>query len=215
MRVTALVAHLRTALRLPIRSIQRYLADLHGLRVSAGAIVGLLQRVAAHGATAVEQIRDRLAGGGGQRLRLVVGDPGRRTLRRAACQPRGRRGERLAGRGLHWGPRHRLLWRLQRHAGGQHQRCWVHLLRDLHALGEAYPTHLETQIWVAAVQAVFTQLRRARQAILPSPTSPATSPATQTSPTLLPRGHWPSNSTWISGRWANSLSRRWATPAGR
>ena len=43
--VAALVAHLRTSLRLPIRRIQTYRADLHGLRVSVGEIVDVLRRV--------------------------------------------------------------------------------------------------------------------------------------------------------------------------
>src|SRR5271166_1322449 len=57
--IASLVAHLRISLRLPLRSIQRYLADLHGLRVSVGELVELLHRIAAHGAPAAEQIRDR------------------------------------------------------------------------------------------------------------------------------------------------------------
>src|SRR5487761_1563622 len=43
--IAALVAHLRLSLRLPIRRIQAYLADLHGLRVSVGEVVDLLRRV--------------------------------------------------------------------------------------------------------------------------------------------------------------------------
>ena len=44
---------------MPLRSIQRYLADLHGLRVSVGELVELLHRVAAHGAPAARAIRDQ------------------------------------------------------------------------------------------------------------------------------------------------------------
>ena len=56
-RLAALVTSLRTVLRLPIRSIQRHLADLHGLQVKVGEIVGLVQQVGTQGATAVEQSR--------------------------------------------------------------------------------------------------------------------------------------------------------------
>jgi transposase len=56
--VAALVAHLRTSLRL--RAIQRYLADLQSLRVSVGELVDLLDRVAAAGAPTVAQIRERV-----------------------------------------------------------------------------------------------------------------------------------------------------------
>lgn len=56
--VAALVAHLRTSLRLPIRRIQAYLADLHGLQVSVGEVVALLQRVGEQGVPALRQLRD-------------------------------------------------------------------------------------------------------------------------------------------------------------
>lgn len=56
-RLAALIAHLRTVLRLPIRTIQRYLADLHGLRISVGEVVDLLHRMAARGAPTVEQLK--------------------------------------------------------------------------------------------------------------------------------------------------------------
>ena len=45
--------------------------------------------------------------------------------------------------------------------GGQHQRCWVHLLRDVHALRDAYAADLtrqglEVRSWVAAVLTLWT-----------------------------------------------------------
>ncbi|HUY80008.1 MAG TPA: IS66 family transposase [Ktedonobacterales bacterium] len=175
-RVAALVAHLRTVLRLPIRSIQRYLADLHGLRVSVGEIVGLLQQVAAHGATAVTQIRDqarrrpvvhadetswREAGRNGYAWLLATPEGERYVERhqsRAGAVANALLGEDFTGvlvtdfyAGYNDTP------------GGQHQRCWVHLLRDLHALGEAHPTHDETQTWVAQVKAVFACIQSSLQ----------------------------------------------------
>lgn len=56
--VAALVAHLRMSLRLPIRRIQTYLADLHGLRVSVGEVVDLLRRVAERGVPTLTQLRE-------------------------------------------------------------------------------------------------------------------------------------------------------------
>ncbi len=35
---------------------------------------------------------------------------------------------------------------------GTHQRCWVHLLRDLHTLKEAHPTHVRVQRWCRYVR---------------------------------------------------------------
>ncbi len=173
-RVAALVAYLRTALRLPIRSIQRYLADLHGLRVSTGEEVHLLHRVAAHGAPAVEHLRDqacqrpvahadetgwREAGHNGYAWLLATPEGERYVERhqsRAGAVANALLGEDFSGvlvtdfyAGYNDTP------------GGKHQRCWVHLLRDLHALGEAHPTQAETQTWVVRVKAVFAHIQGA------------------------------------------------------
>jgi transposase len=56
--IASRVAHRRTVLRLPLRTIQRSLADLQGRRVRVGEVVELLHRVAAHGTPAVTAIRD-------------------------------------------------------------------------------------------------------------------------------------------------------------
>jgi hypothetical protein len=44
-RIASLVAYLRTALRLPVRQVQSYLATLHELYLSVGEIVELAHRV--------------------------------------------------------------------------------------------------------------------------------------------------------------------------
>jgi transposase len=46
-KITSLLAYLRTVMRLPVRQIQAYMASLHGLRISSGEIIGLAQRVTA------------------------------------------------------------------------------------------------------------------------------------------------------------------------
>jgi len=174
-RVAALVAHLRTVLRLPIRSIQRYLADVHGLLISVGEVVNLLQRVAVQGAAAVEQIRDqarrrpvvhadetswREAGHNGYAWLLATPEGERYVERhqsRAGAVANALLGEDFTGvlvtdfyAGYNDTP------------GGQHQRCWVHLLRDLQALGEAHLAHDETQTWVTQVKAVFARIQTFR-----------------------------------------------------
>ena len=174
-RVAALVAHLRSGLRLPMRSIQRYLAEVHDLRVSVGEVVTLLQRVATQGAAVVEQIRDqarrrpvvhadetswREAGHNGYAWLLATPEGERYVERhqsRAGAVANALLGEDFTGvlvtdfyAGYNDTP------------GGQHQRCWVHLLRDLHALGEAHPAHDETQIWVRQVKAIFARIQTFR-----------------------------------------------------
>jgi transposase len=55
--VASLVAHLRIGLRLPLRAIQGYLADVHSLRVSVGELVDRLRRVAVAGQGPDAQLR--------------------------------------------------------------------------------------------------------------------------------------------------------------
>lgn len=178
--IATVVAHLRSVLRLPVRAIQTYLADVHGLRVSVGELVELLHRVAAHGAGAVATIRERV-----RARRVVHGDEtpwreqgqngyvwtlasreGERYFEyhhsRAGAVANGLLGEAFDGvlvsdfyAGYNDTP------------GGQHQRCWVHLLRDVHALRDAYAADLtrqglEVRSWVAAVLTLWQQIHRAR-----------------------------------------------------
>jgi transposase len=149
--IASLVAHLRTALRLPIRAIQRYLADLHGLQVSVGELVALLRRVAERGGPAVTAIREAA------RRRVVVHadetgwrEDGRNGYAWLLATPEGERSvayhRSRAGQVAH-----DLLGEAFRGVlvsdfsggsndppGGRHQRCWVHLLRDVRALAAAH-----------------------------------------------------------------------------
>ena len=40
---------------------------------------------------------------------------------------------------------------------GRHQRCWAHLLREIHALKDQYPTDVGLHGWAAAMHAIFTE----------------------------------------------------------
>ena len=42
---------------------------------------------------------------------------------------------------------------------GPHQRCWVHLLRDIHKLNEQYPQHQNLAEWSQQVREVYGQAR--------------------------------------------------------
>jgi transposase len=46
-KITSLIAYLRTVMRLPVRQSQAYLATLHGLSISSGEIVEVLHRLKA------------------------------------------------------------------------------------------------------------------------------------------------------------------------
>lgn len=177
--IASLVAHLRTALRLPIRSIQRYLVDLHGLRVSVGEIVGVLHRVAQQGVPAVQAIRDVA------RSRAVVHadetgwrESGHNGYAWLLATPEGERyvefhhsragavANALVGEDFHGVLVTDFYGGYNDTPGGQHQRCWVHLLRDLRTLAEAHAdgtslTAVEVRVWTAAVRGVWRQVRAA------------------------------------------------------
>lgn len=188
--IASLVAHLRTVLRLPIRTIQRYLADLHGLHVSVGEVVELLHRVAARGALAVAQIRDttrgravvhadetgwREAGHNGYAWLLATPEGERYVAfhrSRAGAVANEVLGEDFRGvlvsdfyAGYNDTP------------GGRHQRCWVHLLRDVRALAAAHAgtslRDVEVRAWTGAVQVLWQRVR----AVLAHPPPPSGAPA--------------------------------------
>jgi transposase len=60
--LVSLIATLREEARLPVATIQRYLATFHAVAVSGGAIVGATQRVARAGAGAAAAIRAAIRG---------------------------------------------------------------------------------------------------------------------------------------------------------
>lgn len=176
--IAALVAHLRTSLRLPLRRLQAYLADVHGLRVSVGALVDLLRRVSVRGIPTLEQLQATT------RTRAVVHadetgwrEDGQNGYAWVLATPEGERyveyhrsragavanallGEEFGGvlvsdfyAGYNDTP------------GGRHQRCWAHLLRDARTLNEAHADDLtlrglETRAWVAALLAVWRRVQR-------------------------------------------------------
>ncbi len=186
--VAALVAHLRTSLRLPLRRIQAYLADLHGLHLSLGEVVELLRRVGEQGIPTLTQIRHaarrravvhadetgwREAGQNGYAWLLATPE-GERYVEyhhsRAGAVANALLGADFGGvlvsdfyAGYNDTP------------GGRHQRCWVHLLRDVRSLGEAHAEEmslvgLETRVWVDALTRLWQRVHHAL-------THPSASPA--------------------------------------
>jgi transposase len=58
--LVSLIATLRTVGRWPYRQIQWYLATVHGLRLSQGALVGAMHTMAEQGATQAKQIHEQV-----------------------------------------------------------------------------------------------------------------------------------------------------------
>jgi hypothetical protein len=167
-RVVSLIAYLRQSARLPVRTIQQVLATLHGLRLSAGAIVDLLRRL--QRATQAEQ--DALLaqaraspivhmdetgwredGQNGYVWGLVT--PGPDPVCYYAYD-RSRAG--TVAQALLADFRGHLVtdyYCAYNHLGCKHQRCWVHLLRDLHALKAAHATAPAVVHWAREVRALY------------------------------------------------------------
>ncbi|MFN8679521.1 MAG: IS66 family transposase [Thermomicrobiales bacterium] len=169
----ALIAYLRHTLRLPFELIQQYLQTCHGCSLSQGALVDQLRQVqtAPQMKAGVEQLRQAIraspilhADETGWREDGVNGylwsftTPGREPVRYYTFDPS--RGQIV--------PRRVLGHAFQGHlvsdfyAGynayaGPHQRCWVHLLRDLRALKEAYPDQPAVIAWATQVRALYDQ----------------------------------------------------------
>jgi transposase len=168
-RVAALVAYLRTTLRLPVRQVQAYLATLHDLELSVGEIVEL-----AH------DVRQQLQGQADQLLEQVRGQPvvhqdetgwrengqngwvwatvsdGPQAVR--YYEYSASRSHLVAQRLL--GERFRGILVSDFYAAynlipGLHQRCWTHLLRDLHALKQEHAARDDVIQWAQQVRQVY------------------------------------------------------------
>ena len=145
----SLIVALREEGRLPFRVIRRYLDAVHGLRLSVGAIVAATQRVAQKAQTVMTDIVERFRGSpvvhadetgwredGHNGYVWTFSTPDLRYFSR-----RGRSkavvdealGQEFAG----------VLvsdcYAAYHHYDGPKQRCWAHLLRDIHDQRALYP----------------------------------------------------------------------------
>ncbi len=182
-RIASLVSYLRTTLRLPLRAIQSYLATLHALQLSVGELVELTHAVRQQLQPQAEQLKTQV-----QTSPVTHGDEtGRRENGQngyawafVTPEPTAVRYFEFAHSRSHLIAQHILGpdWRgwlvtdfyaAYNLIPGRHQRCWVHLLRDLHALKAAQPNDPAVIAWATEVR----QLYDAAQAWLtahPAPT---------------------------------------------
>jgi len=170
-RLTSLIVYLREALRVPVRGIRAYLEHQHGFRVSIGEVVELLHRVAEQGEGAVEALKAEVRGSDvvhmdetgwredGQNgyvwAMSVPGECGVQLYQRHQS-----RGSKVV-RGLLGGEFRGVLcsdflgsYNIYR---GPHQRCWVHLLRDLHKLREEQEEQAEVVLWAREVRGLYDE----------------------------------------------------------
>jgi transposase len=172
-RVAALVAYLRTTLRLPVRQIQTYLATLHELRLSVGEIVELghavrqqLQPAADHllvevrAQAAVHQDETGWREDGANGYIWTTASDGPPAVRHYLYSAS--RGHQVPLRLLGTGFRGVLVtdfYAAYNRLPGWHQRCWTHLLRDLHQLKELAAERADVVTWAAAVRALYDEAK--------------------------------------------------------
>lgn len=167
--LVSLITTLREVGRWPVRRVQWYLQTLHGLHLSVGAIVAASHRVAAAGQGAVTAIRDQIRGSPavqadetGWRQNGRNGYAWSFSTPQAAYFVHGSRAGTMVDQVL--GTEFRGVLGSDFYAGyhhypGEHQRCWVHLLRELRDLRLLYPTDRAVRRWVKAVRAVYDRAK--------------------------------------------------------
>lgn len=179
-RLASLIAYLRTTARLSLRRIRAYLQTLHGVRLSVGDLAELLHRVRQATQPAVDELKRqaraspilhvdetgwREAGQNGYIWTLST--PGPAAVRYYDYDRS--RAQTVATRLV--GKQYRGHLVTDFYAGyhplpGPHQRCWAHLLRDLHRLRETHGQDVRVRQWVVQVMTVY---RLARQRLAQAP----------------------------------------------
>ena len=172
--ITALVAYLRNSLRLPYRRIQDYLLTIHQLVISVGELVELLHEMRRVTHKEVEGLKKQA-----QASAILHADetgwrengqngyiwgfftPGEEPVRYYEYDAS--RGQAVVARIL-GGKFHGHL-ATDFYAGyndyeGPHQRCWTHLLRDLHELKEDHSQDAEVLQWAGSVRKVYDDAKQ-------------------------------------------------------
>jgi hypothetical protein len=171
LRLTSLMVYLRAVMRVPIRGIQSYLAEQHGFYVSVGAVSGILDRAAERLRPEVEALKGEARASrvlhmdetgwreDGQNGYLwVMSVPGEQELRIFEYN---RRRNRWVAKSLLGGQFRGVL--SSDFLGsyniypGPHQRCWAHLLRDLHKLKEDAEEQVEVISWANSVKELYEE----------------------------------------------------------
>ena len=181
-RLSSMIAYLRTSLRLPIRQIRELLSTLHGFEVSVGEIVEGLHRIRTHAQPVLDDLKTQICSSAAvQADETGWREDGLNGYIWSVNTPRvryyeyhhSRAGEVVKGL---IGDAFQGVLGSDFYAGynlhqGLHQRCWVHFLRDIHDLKKAYPDHAELWQWSKEVKQIY---ERAKAARAPDPPLPFT-----------------------------------------
>lgn len=172
-RLISLVAYLRTSLRLPVRTIRSYLEAVHGFTVSVGEIVYLLDRMREATEATVSGLRDQACRGailhadetgwredgqGGYIWAFSTSGSGEEAVRYYEFDASRAQAvvKRILGEEFH-GHLVSDFYVGYNDYGCKKQRCWSHLLRDLHELKEKHSEHSDALKWAQAVRALYDE----------------------------------------------------------
>jgi transposase len=164
-RLVSLIATLREVGRLPVRTVQWVVETLHGLHLSVGAIVAASRQVAVRGAQAADQVRDAIraspivhADETGWRENGTNGYVWTFTTPTARYFVRRGRGKAVVDEVLgetFSGVLASDFYAAYHHYPGLKQRCWAHLLREIHDLRRLYPDDRALGRWARRVHRLY------------------------------------------------------------
>lgn len=167
--LVSLITLLREDARLPFATIQMLLRTVHGLDVSVGALVGVVQGVAQRAAPVVTQIRAAIRAspvvhadetgwreGGRNGYAWTLSTPAQRYF------VRGKREKAVLVEALgeeFTGVLVSDFYVAYTNYDGRHQYCWAHLLRDVHDLVVQHPRAAGVRGWADAVHGLYERAR--------------------------------------------------------
>jgi transposase len=167
-RLSSLIALLRTVMRLPIRQIRELLQTLHGVEVSIGEIVEVLHRLSTHAQPVLDDLKAAIraspaiqadeTGWREDGINGSIWSVSTSTVRYYEYH-HSRAGEVVK----HLiGEHYQGVLGSDFYAGynihqGFHQRCWVHYLRAIHKLKEKFPDDEDVLSWAKAVKDLYDQ----------------------------------------------------------
>ena len=167
--LVSLVATLREVGRLPVRTIQWSRKTFHGVRLSVGGLVAVLHRVGWRAKAEVAGIQARVRASpvvhadetgwrqdGRNGYVWTFSTPTERSFvygGRSKGVLDDALGEEFAGVLVS------DFYAAYHHYEGVHQRCWVHLLRDLHELPEQHPEDASVAAWAQAVHDLYREAK--------------------------------------------------------
>ena len=168
------VSMLREECRLPFRVIQRYLKWRFGLRLSVGGLVALVRGAAERGQEEYTRLRQEI-----RASPVLYGDEtgwrqdGRNGYLWSFSTPKVRYFLHRPGRSKRVVEEVLVsdFYGAYNVYQGPHQRCWTHLLRDIHQLKERHPQDLVLARWAHAVREVYDHAQAYPE---PDPNLPAT-----------------------------------------